>query len=210
MKIGPVKFRRQAEQLWHWLVEQEVVRCRSLPLQKYDYSQPKVILCHLSLTNHVFANWFLFEEDDFDYQPRQMIPKHRLLLLERVNGTAPGQRFSCGFFYRRWKIYWIWWPQKPTPRIWTATDSCNPIRNHNVNRTSKKHTVNNHKRKCFYTALMIPHLILHKASVKCRGGKAQEDSYQAGFKVFLSETITFNTRSMIWWSHQLSVFHVLM
>ena len=124
IKIGPVKFRRQAEQLWHWLVEQEVVRCRSLPLQKYEYSQPKVILCHLSLTNHVFANWFLFEEDDydFDYQPRQMIPKHRLLLLERVNGTAPGQRFSCGFFYRRWKIYWIWWPQKPTPRIWTRAE----------------------------------------------------------------------------------------
>ena len=154
----------------------------------------------------------LFEEDDydFDYEPRQMIPKHRLLLLERVNGTAPGRRFSCGFFYRRWKIYWIWWPQKPKPRIWTATDSCNPIRNHNVNRTSKKHTVNNHKREYFFTALMIPHLILHKASVKCRKEKAQEDSYQAGFKVFLSETITFNTRSMIWWSHQLSVFHVLM
>ena len=37
----------------------------------------------------------LFEEDDFDYQPRQMIPKHRLLLFERVNGTAPGQRFLC-------------------------------------------------------------------------------------------------------------------
>ena len=51
----------------------------------------------------------LFEDDDydFDYEPRQMIPKHRLLLIERVNGTAPGQRFSCGFFYRRWKIYWI-------------------------------------------------------------------------------------------------------
>ena len=42
-------------------------------------------------------------------------------------------------------------------------------------------------------AVMIPHLILHKASIKCRGGKAQEDSYQAGFKFFLSETLLLST-----------------
>ena len=30
------------------------------------------------------------------------------------------------------------------------SNRCNPIRDHKVNMTSKKHTVNNHKRKCFY------------------------------------------------------------
>ena len=72
------------------------------------------------------------------------------------------------------------------------SNSCNPIRNHNVNMTSKKHTVNNHK-KSVSTAVMISHLILHRASAKCWGGKAQEDSYQAGFKFFLSETLLLVT-----------------
>ena len=192
IKIGPVKFQRQAEQLWHWLVEQEVVHCRSLPLQKYELSQPKVILCHLSLNNNSFACWPCLRKMTLttnqgrwfrstDYCCLRGWTEQRLDRDFRVDSFTGGERFDGhrnqhqGF------------GQQQTAAIPSEfITSTGP---------AKKHTVNNHK-KSVSTAVMISHLILHRASAKCWGGKAQVDSYQTGFEVFLSETITFNTRSI--------------
>ena len=151
IKIGPVEFQRQAEQLWHWLVEQEVVHCRSLPLQKYDYSQPKVILCDLILTNNLFACWFVWGIWLWLW----------LLRTKADDSEAPtivaweGERNSA------WKeiLVWILLQEVGDLLDLMATEtntrdlnsnSCNPIRSHNVTRTSKKHTVNNHEIKYFY------------------------------------------------------------
>ena len=49
------------------------------------------------LSSHIFDSF-----DDVFGIPRQTIPKHRLLLLERVNGIAPA-RISWGFYERKVK-----------------------------------------------------------------------------------------------------------